>query len=49
VHYDALYVPEGRGFVSRAVANLLLNGACNHRLLPSEALAPRDLHAVKQS
>ena len=32
VHYDELYVKEGRGFVSRAIANLLLNGACNTRL-----------------
>lgn len=33
-----LYVKKGEGFVSRAVANLLLNGACNARLLPKAAL-----------
>ena len=37
IHYDELYVKEG--LVSRAVANLLLNGACNARLLPQSALA----------
>lgn len=36
VHYDSLYVKEG--VVSRAAANLLLNAACNSRLLPNEAL-----------
>ena len=42
VHCDELYVPEGEGFVSRAVANLMLNMACNERLLP------RSLLAIKQ-
>ena len=36
VHYDELYVKGG--LVSRATANLLLNAACNVRLLPSEAV-----------
>ena len=39
VHCDELYVPEGEGFVSRAVANLMLNIACNERLLPRSELA----------
>ena len=38
IHYDTLYVPEGDGGVSRAVANLLLNACCNPRLLPAEML-----------
>ena len=38
VHYDELYVKAGKGLVSRSVANLLLNGACNVRLLPAAAL-----------
>ena len=42
VHYDELYVNNrsayGDGLVSRATANLLLNLACNARLLPSERL-----------
>ena len=36
VHYDELYVKGG--LVSRSVANLLLNSACNVRLLPAAAL-----------
>ena len=36
IHYDDLYVKGG--LVSRAVSNLLLNGACNVRLLPPAAL-----------
>ena len=39
VHCDELYVPEGEGFVSRAVANLMLNMACNERLLPRSEIA----------
>ena len=38
VHYDELYVKEGKGLDSRSVANLLLNAACNVRLLPAAAL-----------
>ena len=42
VHYDELYVPQGNGFVSRMVANLMLNMACNARLLPQAEIF-RDL------
>lgn len=38
IHCDELYVPEGEGFVSRTAANLLLNMACNDRLLPEMEL-----------
>ena len=42
VHYDELYVYNrsayGDGLVSRATANLLLNLACNPRLLPPARL-----------
>jgi hypothetical protein len=38
VHYDELYVKAGKGLVSRSIANLLLNGACNVRLLPAAAI-----------
>ncbi len=41
VHYDSLYVKDrlhGDGLVSRTAANLLLNVACNVRLLPSAAV-----------
>ena len=37
-HYDELYVEKDEGLVSRTVANLLLNAACNARLLPSDEL-----------
>jgi hypothetical protein len=37
-HYDELYVEKDEGLVSRTVANLLLNAACNSRLLPSDEL-----------
>ena len=37
-HYDELYVEKDEGLVSRTVANLLLNTACNSRLLPSDEL-----------
>ena len=39
VHYDELYVPSDGGLVSRAIANLLLNGVCNARLIPSAGLS----------
>ena len=41
VHYDELYVSnrsQGDGLVSHAVANLLLNVACNPRLLPASEI-----------
>ena len=39
VHYDELYVHEEGGLVSRTVANLLLNAACNVRILPQSELS----------
>ena len=39
VHYDELYVQEEGGLVSRTVANLLLNAACNVRILPQSELS----------
>ena len=38
IHYDELYVDKDEGAVSRAVANVLLNAACNPRLLPASEL-----------
>ena len=38
IHYDALYVPQDDGVVSREVANLLINAGCNPRTVPAREL-----------
>ena len=39
LHYDELYVQKDKGEISRAVAQLLLNVACNVRILSGAELA----------